>query len=98
MLQRWIYEGELDDPFEEFFVSSDPNVQEEDLWRSKYSIRRDMQPTFISELLAKKVCIHSFIFIIITMIIVIIIVVILFAIIIFTIVYLKNFDFYRYSP
>ncbi|CAG8494216.1 9687_t:CDS:10 [Diversispora eburnea] len=55
MLQRWIYEGELDDPFEEFFVSCDPNVQEEDLWRSKYSILKDMQPTFISELLAKKV-------------------------------------------
>ncbi|RHZ90285.1 hypothetical protein Glove_1g17 [Diversispora epigaea] len=55
MLQRWIYEGELDDPFEEFFVSCDQNVQEEDLWRSKYSILKDMQPTFISELLAKKI-------------------------------------------
>nr|CAG8605196.1 12253_t:CDS:10 [Entrophospora candida] len=54
MLQRWIYEGELEDPFEEFFVACDPNV-EEDLWQSKYKIRKDMQPTFISSLLAKKI-------------------------------------------
>ncbi|CAJ0868824.1 6386_t:CDS:10, partial [Entrophospora sp. SA101] len=55
MLQRWIYEGELEDPFEEFFVACDPNVEEEDLWQSKYKIRKDMQPTFISSLLAKKI-------------------------------------------
>ncbi|CAG8733732.1 5679_t:CDS:2, partial [Racocetra fulgida] len=55
MLQRWIYGGELEDPFEEFFVACDPNVEEEDLWQSKYTIRPDMQPTFISSLLAKKV-------------------------------------------
>ncbi|CAG8620802.1 16217_t:CDS:10, partial [Racocetra persica] len=55
MLQRWIYGGELEDPFEEFFVACDPNVEEEDLWQSKYTIRPDMQPTFISSLLAKKI-------------------------------------------
>ncbi|CAG8503370.1 7710_t:CDS:10 [Gigaspora rosea] len=54
MLQRWVYGGELEDPFEEFFVACDPNVEEEDLWQSKYTIRPDMQPTFISPLLAKK--------------------------------------------
>ncbi|CAG8587260.1 2028_t:CDS:10, partial [Scutellospora calospora] len=55
MLQRWVYGGELEDPFEEFFVACDPNVEEEDLWQSKYTIRPDMQPTFISSLLAKKI-------------------------------------------
>ncbi|KAF0380096.1 Gamma-tubulin complex component 3 [Gigaspora margarita] len=55
MLQRWVYGGELEDPFEEFFVACDPNVEEEDLWQSKYTIRPDMQPTFISPLLAKKI-------------------------------------------
>ncbi|CAG8455169.1 7996_t:CDS:10 [Acaulospora colombiana] len=54
MLQRWIYEGELEDPFEEFFVACNPDV-EEDLWQSKYYIRSDMRPTFISELLDKKI-------------------------------------------
>ena len=56
MLQRWIYEGELQDPFEEFFVACDPDVAEENFWQSKYSIRSDMQPVFISTSLAKKVC------------------------------------------
>ncbi|CAG8502131.1 11284_t:CDS:10 [Cetraspora pellucida] len=55
MLQRWIYGGELEDPFGEFFVACDPDVKEEDLWQSKYTIRPDMQPTFISSLLAKKI-------------------------------------------
>ena len=56
MLQRWIYEGELEDPFDEFFVACDPNVLEEDLWQLKYNkYRQNMQPTFISTLLAKKV-------------------------------------------
>ena len=56
MLQSWIYEGELEDPFEEFFVGCDQTVEEEDLWQHKYFMRTDMQPSFISALLAKKVC------------------------------------------
>ncbi|CAG8501787.1 10373_t:CDS:10 [Ambispora gerdemannii] len=55
MLTRWIYEGELEDPFEEFFVKCDDDVEEEKLWQLKYSIRSDMQPTFISTTLAKKI-------------------------------------------
>ncbi|KAG0193699.1 Gamma-tubulin complex component 3 [Apophysomyces sp. BC1034] len=55
MLQRWIYEGELDDPYEEFFVACDPMVPEEELWQSKYSIREDMLPNFISRELAQKI-------------------------------------------
>ncbi|ORX55582.1 hypothetical protein DM01DRAFT_1334976 [Hesseltinella vesiculosa] len=55
MLRRWIAEGELDDPFEEFFVATDPTVSEEELWQRKYSIREDMLPSFISNNLAQKI-------------------------------------------
>ena len=55
MLQRWIYEGELDDPYREFFVACDPTVPEDELWQSKYSIHEDMIPSFISGELAQKV-------------------------------------------
>lgn len=57
MLQRWIYEGELDDPYREFFVACDPTVPEDELWQSKYSIHEDMIPSFISGELAQKVTI-----------------------------------------
>ncbi|ORZ02633.1 Spc98 family-domain-containing protein [Syncephalastrum racemosum] len=55
MLQRWVYEGELDDPYGEFFVACDPMVSEEELWQSKYSIRKDMIPSYISNELAQKI-------------------------------------------
>ncbi|KAI9495284.1 Spc98 family-domain-containing protein [Zychaea mexicana] len=55
MLQRWIYEGELDDPYQEFFVACDPSVCEEELWRNKYTIRENMIPSFISGELAQKI-------------------------------------------
>ncbi|KAI9273637.1 gamma-tubulin complex component protein [Sporodiniella umbellata] len=55
MLHRWVYEGELDDPFEEFFVACDTTVSEEVLWQYKYSIRENMLPSFLSEELAQKI-------------------------------------------
>ncbi|CAO3611650.1 unnamed protein product [Cunninghamella echinulata] len=55
MLRRWITEGELDDPYGEFFVATDPTVSEEELWQRKYSIREDMLPSFISPELAQKI-------------------------------------------
>lgn len=55
MLRRWITEGELDDPYGEFFVATDPTVSEEELWQRKYTIRQDMLPSFISNELAQKV-------------------------------------------
>ncbi|EIE76966.1 hypothetical protein RO3G_01670 [Rhizopus delemar RA 99-880] len=55
MLQRWVYEGELDDPHKEFFVACDLTVPEENLWQHKYSIREDMLPSFLSKELAQKV-------------------------------------------
>ncbi|RUP51935.1 gamma-tubulin complex component protein, partial [Jimgerdemannia flammicorona] len=55
MLQRWIYEGELEDPYNEFFVACDDSVQEEELWLRKYSMREDMLPSFIGKALAQKI-------------------------------------------
>ncbi|KAG0332525.1 Gamma-tubulin complex component 3 [Podila horticola] len=55
MLQRWIYEGELDDPRTEFFIACDPEVEEEDMWQRKYFIREEMLPAFIGMSLAKKI-------------------------------------------
>ncbi|KAK3848672.1 MAG: Spc98 family-domain-containing protein [Linnemannia gamsii] len=55
MLQRWIYEGELEDPRIEFFIASKPEVEEEDMWQSKYFIREEMLPAFIGMPLAKKI-------------------------------------------
>jgi gamma-tubulin complex component 3 len=53
MLERWVYEGELDDPYDEFFVACDPT--QEDLWQSKYTLRQDMLPKFMSKDLAHKI-------------------------------------------
>ncbi|KAG0233932.1 Gamma-tubulin complex component 3 [Actinomortierella wolfii] len=55
MLQRWIYEGELEDPRTEFFIACNPDVEEQDLWQKKYCIREDMLPAFIGDSLAKKI-------------------------------------------
>jgi gamma-tubulin complex component 3 len=55
MLERWVYEGELDDPYDEFFVACDPTVSEEELWESKYTLREDMLPAFLSKELAHKI-------------------------------------------
>ncbi|KAJ3079209.1 Gamma-tubulin complex component 3 [Quaeritorhiza haematococci] len=69
MLKRWMYEGELEDPFNEFFVATDPNVipsaggtggstvgvVDGDMWRSKYFLRHEMIPTFMVRSLAKKI-------------------------------------------
>ncbi|KAH6576489.1 hypothetical protein BASA62_001410 [Batrachochytrium salamandrivorans] len=55
MLKRWIHEGELEDPYEEFFVSMDSSANINNLWRSKYTINYSLVPGFISKALAKKV-------------------------------------------
>ncbi|CAO3613996.1 unnamed protein product [Mucor hiemalis] len=55
MLVRWVYEGELDDPYGEFLVACDPTVSEEDLWQNKYFMRDDMLPSFLSKELGQKI-------------------------------------------
>ncbi|XP_028405676.1 gamma-tubulin complex component 3 homolog isoform X1 [Dendronephthya gigantea] len=55
ILSRWIYEGELDDAFNEFFVAADYSVPDERLWFEKYGIRKAMLPSFISLELGTKI-------------------------------------------
>ncbi|KAI9138608.1 Spc98 family-domain-containing protein [Paraphysoderma sedebokerense] len=56
MLRRWVYEGELLDPYNEFFVAKENNVDEEHhWWRMKYSVRSEMIPGFVERPLAKKI-------------------------------------------
>ncbi|KAI8743613.1 gamma-tubulin complex component 3 homolog [Biomphalaria glabrata] len=47
-LLRWMYDGELDDAYHEFFVASDPQVKNDQLWHDKYSLRKTMIPSFIT--------------------------------------------------
>ncbi|ORY04589.1 hypothetical protein K493DRAFT_333842 [Basidiobolus meristosporus CBS 931.73] len=54
MLHRWIYEGELEDPYGEFFVA-ESDFTEQDLWQKKYTMRANMIPEFINNGLANKI-------------------------------------------
>jgi gamma-tubulin complex component 3 len=64
MLRRWIYDGELIDPYHEFFVSEpdpstrpdvDPRRVETSVWEDKYSLDHSMMPSIISADFAKKI-------------------------------------------
>lgn len=55
MLNCWIFDGELIDNSLEFFIACDESSKLEKLWKSKYSIRNSMLPSFISKELAQKV-------------------------------------------
>jgi len=55
MIKRWVFEGELEDPFQEFFVESDPKVSIENLWYKKYSIREKLVPSYFPQKLADKI-------------------------------------------
>ena len=52
MIKTWMIEGEINDPFREFFVDTDPNVPDEKLWTQKYSLNYIMIPSFLSNELA----------------------------------------------
>ncbi|KAI9671896.1 MAG: Microtubule-nucleating Tub4p (gamma-tubulin) complex component [Caeruleum heppii] len=68
MLRQWIYDGELQDPHHEFFVSEqDPTAVMENsaedrirggatsVWEDKYNLAEDMVPSIITTDFAKKV-------------------------------------------
>jgi gamma-tubulin complex component 3 len=54
MIKKWMFDGELDDIFSEFFIAAEM-AETENLWKSKFSLRHDMLPSFISKDLAKKI-------------------------------------------
>ncbi|KAL5333866.1 Spc98 family-domain-containing protein [Aspergillus crustosus] len=62
MLRLWIYDGELSDPYKEFFVvepeirsSTDPRRIATSVWEDKYKLEDDMVPSIITQEFAKKV-------------------------------------------
>jgi gamma-tubulin complex component 3 len=67
MLRQWVYDGELADPFGEFFVSeqSEDEIMEANgnegkggatsVWEDKYRLNDKMVPTIVTEDFAKKV-------------------------------------------
>ncbi|KAI9929041.1 Microtubule-nucleating Tub4p (gamma-tubulin) complex component [Aspergillus wentii] len=62
MLRYWIYDGELSDPYKEFFVvepefrpSTDPRRIATSVWEDKYKLDDDMVPSIITQDFAKKV-------------------------------------------
>ena len=64
MLKTWIYEGQLRDPFQEFFVrekAADHDARynntttKTSAWEGKYSLEQSMVPGFIGEQVARKV-------------------------------------------
>ena len=55
ILNSWIFDGELIDRYSEFIVSCDFSSKPEKLWRSKYTLRKLMVPSFIPHEVAQKV-------------------------------------------
>ncbi|KAM0557228.1 hypothetical protein ACHAPJ_005492 [Fusarium lateritium] len=62
ILRHWIYDGELSDPFQEFFVreqspNKDPSKVKGagNVWEDKYEIATDMIPSIITQDFAQKV-------------------------------------------
>ncbi|KAI9906394.1 hypothetical protein PsorP6_004825 [Peronosclerospora sorghi] len=61
MVERWIYHGDLVDPYDEFMIQRDDQVSKEDVqdnpystyWQSRYSIRVSQVPLFLSRLANK---------------------------------------------
>ncbi len=48
-------EGELNDPYEEFFVTMDQSVPDSKLWTKKYQLNYQMIPSFLTNELASKI-------------------------------------------
>lgn len=55
MLMKWIADGELDDPYKEFFIQACADVSGDRMWHDKYQVKNSMLPSFISKAQAKKI-------------------------------------------
>uniref|UniRef100_A0A2P2L6I0 Gamma-tubulin complex component n=1 Tax=Rhizophora mucronata TaxID=61149 RepID=A0A2P2L6I0_RHIMU len=57
ILERWVYEGVIDDPYGEFFIAENKSLQKESLtqdydakyWRERYSLKQGI-PSFLSNI------------------------------------------------
>ncbi len=55
MIQQWMLQGEINDPYFEFFIETDYTVTDDRLWTHKYKLNYIMIPTFLTNQLAKKI-------------------------------------------
>ena len=55
MIQQWMLQGEINDPYLEFFVETDPLDTDDKLWTHKYKLNYIMIPAFLTNKLAKKI-------------------------------------------
>ncbi|CAF1331812.1 unnamed protein product, partial [Didymodactylos carnosus] len=55
MIVEWICNGIINDPYQEFFVSVDKKIDDENLWYEKYSLRTSMIPSFLTDEQAEKI-------------------------------------------
>ncbi|UYV65767.1 TUBGCP3 [Cordylochernes scorpioides] len=55
ILSHWIFCGELEDKYDEFFVAANMSVSDTALWQEKYSLRKDMVPSFFTMEQASKI-------------------------------------------
>jgi len=54
MIRQWVILGDLQDPFDEFFILEE-QVANEKLWTQKYKLRLKMMPVFIEKKLGKNI-------------------------------------------
>ncbi|KAI0225006.1 Microtubule-nucleating Tub4p (gamma-tubulin) complex component [Massospora cicadina] len=55
MVKHWLYDGDLCDPHQEFFVQCNPGVSDENMWKQQYTLRKGMVPAFLDDRLASKI-------------------------------------------
>ena len=53
MIKEWMLDGEINDPYQEFFIEQNPLVSDDKLWTDKYKLNYIMIPSFFSNCLAK---------------------------------------------
>ena len=49
MIETWITDGEIRDPFHEFFIGENPKIEESLLWENKFSIINEQVPNFFTK-------------------------------------------------
>ncbi|KAN0047476.1 hypothetical protein ACTA71_001858 [Dictyostelium dimigraforme] len=57
MIRLWMFKGEINDPYQEFFIRQYESVQLEKTWKEKFAIIAKLLPSFISLSLAKRILI-----------------------------------------
>ncbi|KAE9349101.1 Gamma-tubulin complex component 2 [Phytophthora fragariae] len=61
MVERWVYHGDLVDPYDEFMIRRDEQVSKEDVqdnpystyWQSRYTVRESQVPLFLTRVAQK---------------------------------------------